>query len=110
MQWEKIRHVPVEDEHHNLVGMVSYRSILKLVAERQYGQEGRLIPVSEVMKRDLITVEPETDSLEAISLMRRHSIGSLPVVNDGRLVGIISERDFMNIARGLLEDKLSGRD
>lgn len=106
MQWEKIRHVPVEDEHHNLVGLVSYRSVLKLVAEREYGQENRLIPVSEIMKRDLVTVEPETHSLDAIALMRKHRIGSLPVVTDGRLVGMISERDFMNIARGLLQEKL----
>jgi CBS domain-containing protein len=58
------------------------------------------------MKRDLITVAPETTTHAAILLMKERRIGSLPVVKDGRLIGIVTERDFMDIASELLEEKL----
>ena len=65
-----------------------------------------LEPVGDVMKRDLITVAPETTTHAAILLMKERGIGSLPVVKDGRLIGIVTERDFMDIASELLEEKL----
>jgi CBS domain-containing protein len=58
------------------------------------------------MKKEPVTVSPETSSLEALELMRSRRIGCLPVVKDGRLVGIVTERDFMDIAGELLEEKL----
>jgi CBS domain-containing protein len=106
MQWERIRHVPVEDHQHHLVGLVSYRSLLRLLARGELHDEGKHIAVSEVMRRDPVTIHPEASTLEAIERMRQHRIGSLPVVKEGRLVGIITERDFMNVSAELLEQKL----
>jgi CBS domain-containing protein len=62
--------------------------------------------VAEIMRKDLITVEPDTPTLDAIVLMRTRGIGCLPVVHEGRLVGIVTESDFMGIAGELLEQKL----
>jgi CBS domain-containing protein/gamma-glutamylcysteine synthetase len=106
MDWEKIRHVPVEDHEHRLVGLVSYRSLIHLLAQGALWKRGGPIPVSDVMKKDLITVAPETPTQTAILLMKERGIGSLPVVKDGRLIGIVTERDFMDIASELLEEKL----
>jgi CBS domain-containing protein len=106
MDWEKIRHVPVEDHEHRLVGLVSYRSLIHLLAQGELWKRGAPVPVSDVMKKDLITVTPETSTQEAILLMKERRIGSLPVVKDGRLIGIVTERDFMDIAFELLEEKL----
>ncbi len=105
MDWEHIRHVPVEDNDHRLVGLVTHRSLLRLMA-RGAGRD-KPVPVSEVMHEEVFTVPPETSSIEAISLMREKKIGCLPVVQDGKLIGIITERDFMNIAGQLLEAELS---
>jgi CBS domain-containing protein len=58
------------------------------------------------MTRDLITVTPETRTVDAIQLMRRKGISILPVVKNGKLVGVVTEADFMPIASQLLEDKL----
>jgi CBS domain-containing protein len=58
------------------------------------------------MATDLITVDPETSTLDAIDEMRRHRISCLPVVKDDRLIGIVTERDFMRIAGQLLEEML----
>jgi CBS domain-containing protein len=102
MKWKRIRHVPVEDSAHRLLGVISQSSLIALIADR-FGDLGRgPIAVREVMATDVVTVAPETSTLEAIELMRRHRVGSLPVLKDGRLVGIITEFDFLKIAGQLL--------
>ncbi len=106
MEWERIRHVPVEDHQHRLVGLISYRALLRLLARGRLHKDGHHIAVTEVMKRNPVTISPEASTLEAIELMRQHRIGSLPVVKDGRLVGIITERDFMDVSAELLKQKL----
>ncbi len=106
MDWERIRHVPVEDDQHRLVGLVSYRAILRLVAKSVGGKMEAPVPVRDIMHRDVHTVEPGTPTLEAIRVMREHRIACLPVVKQGRLVGIVTEHDFAQIASHLLEQHL----
>ena len=106
MDFGRVRHVPVEEDDR-LVGLVSYRAIIRLVAESRL-EEDQLLPVRQVMKADPITIPPSTPSTDAIRLMNEKGIGALPVVKDGRLVGIVTEHDFTLIARGLLEEKLGG--
>ena len=65
------------------------------------------VPVAAIMVRDPLTVPPETPTLDAIALMRREKVDCLPVVKDGHLVGIVTERDFINLAARLLEQKLA---
>jgi CBS domain-containing protein len=105
MDWRHIRHVPVEDHDGRLVGLVSHRSLLRLVS-LGLGSGEEQIPVHRIMRKDLITVTPDTTTLDAIELMRERGVGCLPVVDDGVLVGIISERDLMSVARSLLERHL----
>jgi CBS domain-containing protein len=77
---------------------------------RHFGKHGNeeksSVLVSEVMKEDPITVSPETTTLEAIQIMRRERIGCLPVLDNDRLAGMVSEHDFMRIASDLLEKGL----
>ena len=108
MHVRQIRHVLIEDNEHHLVGIVSYRSILKLMAEGRTREEAESMPVSEVMERDPVTVSPETPTLEAINRMRSNRVSALPVVQDGQLVGLVSETDFMPMAYHLLEERLQG--
>jgi CBS domain-containing protein/gamma-glutamylcysteine synthetase len=105
MEWKRIRHVPVEDHRHRLVGLISYRTLLRLLAQGQLDRR-RQIAASDVMKRDPITIAPEASTLEAIEAMRQNGVSCLPVVKSGRLVGIITERDLMNVAAELLEEQL----
>jgi CBS domain-containing protein len=106
MHRKQIRHVPVEDDQHGLVGLVSYRSILKMVSQMD-GVDRMANPVSEIMERNPLTVSPETSTQEAIELMRTHRVSCLPVCKDERLVGLVSETDFMPIAYQLLQDKMN---
>jgi CBS domain-containing protein/gamma-glutamyl:cysteine ligase YbdK (ATP-grasp superfamily) len=107
MDWRHIRHVPVEDNQGNLVGLVSHRQLLRLVG-RGIGSGGKSanVAVQDIMKREPVTVTPDTPTLEAIEKMRRHKVGCLPVVEGGRLVGIITEKDLVYVAAELLEQQL----
>jgi len=62
------------------------------------------------MKRDLVTVTPETPTIEALRTMRRLRIGCMPVIGEDRLIGIVTEEDFMEIASKMLEHQLGGDD
>lgn len=106
MERKQIRHVLVEDDDHALVGLVSYRSVLRLMAEGVDVKSGETPAVKEIMERKPATVPPEMPTLEAIELMRKERVSCLPVVSDGKLVGIVSERDFMPLAYELLGDRV----
>jgi len=106
MDWHRIHHVPVEANDHRLVGLVSQRPLLRFLAGERARQSDGPIPVSRVMVTELVTGTPEMTTLEAIELMRQHRISALPVVQGVRLVGMITEHDFMRIASVLLEDML----
>ncbi len=111
MDWKHIRHVPVEDSRHMLVGVVSYRMLLHHLARSigtgKHGADSYAIPVSSIMRRDPVTVRPDTSTLDAIAVMREHGVSCLPVATkDGRLVGLVTEHDFMDIAGQLLEERL----
>jgi len=106
MDRKQIRHVLVEDDTQKIVGLVSYRSLLRLLTRGQIGDPVVAVPVKEVMVRDPITIAPETPTTEAIELMHTNRVSVLPVVKDDKLVGTVGERDFMHIARQFLEDKL----
>ncbi|MEM9555084.1 MAG: glutamate-cysteine ligase family protein [Acidobacteriota bacterium] len=105
MDWRYIHHVPVEDAEHRLVGLVTHRTLLRWLARNQ-GRDRRPVAVSEVMVRDLVTVTRDTPTLDAIELMRKHRIASLPVVDGDQLIGIVTERDFIQLSSKLLEDFL----
>lgn len=108
MQWKRIRHVPVEDDGGSLVGIVTHRDLLRLFADGV--EEAREIVVSEVMKTDLITISPETSSLEALKIMREKNIGCLPVIKDGKLAGLITAHDFLTVSTRLFEERLKTTD
>ena len=104
MNWKHIRHVPVEDDRGNLVGVISHRDLLDLVANNK--SDGEQIVVREVMRRNLTTVPPETQTIDALKLMREKDIGCLPVVREGKLIGIVTTHDFLTVSTKLFEERL----
>ena len=106
MDWRKIRHVPVESDTGELVGLVSHRALLRLVAQGRMGKDHR-VTVEEIMNRSPRTVNPDTPTVEAIRLMREEKIACLPVIRDNKLVGIVTEHDLIIVASLLLENYLA---
>ncbi|HET9626239.1 MAG TPA: CBS domain-containing protein [Kofleriaceae bacterium] len=103
MSWERIRHIPVEDNDHHLIGLVTYRAVLRFLAD---GGSLHDTPVSAIMRTEVTTVGVDTKTTDAIQLMRKYRFGCLPVIQDDHLVGILTEEDFMNVALKLLEQEL----
>jgi predicted transcriptional regulator len=105
MVWKQVRHIPVEDEKGILVGMVSSIDVLRELERRMTEGSAEPTSVSSIMTTGMIAVPPDTPTLEAIALMRRERVDCLPVVRQGRLIGIVTERDFINVAARLLEQQ-----
>jgi acetoin utilization protein AcuB len=59
------------------------------------------LTVGEVMTRSVIVIDSERAVAEAARIMVEHKIGALPVVDGGRLVGIVTESDFVRAAAGM---------
>ena len=106
MDWRHVRHVPVEGDDGELVGLVSHRALLRLVATGQLGPD-RKVTVSEIMNDNPVTVTPNTSTVEAIRIMREGNMACLPVVKDRKLVGLITEHDLIVVSSLLLERYLA---
>ncbi len=78
-------------ENGNLFGTVTDRDIaIRLVAE---GKDPQSTPVREIASTEIVTVEPDRDLAEGLQLMAKHQVRRLPVVEDGRLVGVLAQAD-----------------
>jgi CBS domain-containing membrane protein len=107
MQLGRIRHLPVidDDDEGKLIGMVSQRDLLRgaLAQALGYGEHGRrkildTLLVKEVMATEVATTSPDTLLADAARILAERKIGCLPVVDNGRLVGILTEGDFVALA------------
>ena len=103
MNLGRIRHLPVlDDDETELIGIVSQRDLFRgaLAQAIGYAQHARRklldnLLVKEVMTTDVITTTPETSLVEAAKVLMERKVGCLPVVENGRLVGILTEGDFV---------------
>ena len=107
MDWRHIRHVPVEDEKGHLVGLVTHRGLLRLLSRGSIAPDGTSMTVREIMKPNPTTVTSSTPTLEAIEIMRRSGIGCLPIVDDNRLVGVVTSYDFLTATASLFKQHLA---
>ena len=111
MRIKRVRHVPIVDADNNFVGLMTHRDLLAQtishlaeIDEDEQEYLDRHIHIVNIMKTDVLTAEPEMDICSAISLLLEHKYGCLPVLADGKLVGIVTEADFLNLTLGLLRE------
>jgi CBS domain-containing protein len=105
-----IRHIPITDDNNHVLGLVTQRDVLAatepgaiLEAKSASHELKSDIKLSDIMIRD-VSVIHQSDSLRQAALyLQSHKYGCLPVVLDDRLVGIITDSDFIDIAINLLE-------
>jgi CBS domain-containing membrane protein len=103
MQEQRIRHVPIIEDGCRLLGLVTHRDLLRRamgggehLPDSIRGPYLRSLPVAETMIGDVITTGPDVPIKIAARVMMDHKFGCLPVVEDGRLVGILTEVDFVH--------------
>ncbi len=107
MELGRIRHLPVLDDHGRLVGLVSQRDLFRSALLRSLeadpavhrGQLRRLA-VADVMSTPVHEIHPDAPLEVAARTMLERRIGCLPVIDEGRLIGILTEADFVAAFRG----------
>jgi len=103
-----VRHIPVVGRDHELLGLVSHRDLLRgsLIEQPEvpdFIEQAVLerVKVREIMTENIVAVDPETDLRDAAAMMFDNKYGCLPVTEGERLVGILTEADFVRfMARG----------
>jgi CBS domain-containing protein len=103
MDWRKIHHVPVENDHGEVVGIMSSADILKYYSKKVDHDISELT-VNDIMIKNPVTVTGDTLTSEALGIMRQFNLGCLPVVSGLKLLGIVTEYDFICIAEQLFEE------
>ena len=116
MRAHKIRHLPVVDAGGKLVGIVTDRDLRQILfapAMRTRLGEGtslaEQVTVDEIMTFPVITTTPYADLPDAAKVMHERKIGALPVVERGRVVGILSEIDVLKAFHDMLGRRVEAR-
>jgi predicted transcriptional regulator len=106
MKMKRLRHLPVVEEGR-LVGMLTQRDLFHaaLSTALNFGEKAqkgflKTVVAKEVMTDEVLTIDPDADVKEAARLMIEHKIGCLPVVESGKLVGLVTETDLLRIVAG----------
>ena len=81
-----------EKDDHHVVGIVTERDIVKTISHHQLDLEGK--PVKEIMSKNVVSASPENTTNEAIKLMVENQIRHLAILDEDRLIGVISMRDI----------------
>lgn len=101
---QRIRHLPVVGSDGRLAGIVTDRNlrhylfvpdVLRTIGNVSVTEILRSVTVKEIMSAPVISVRPDDDLEEAARLMLEDKVGSLPVVEEGRVVGIVTETDLL---------------
>ena len=101
MHRHRVRRLPVLDSNGQLVGIVTEGDINRISDSqthdlRQYNLYHRAadLPLRDFMTRNVITVGPNESVIAVAQLLLRHRIGGVPVVEEGRVIGVITESDL----------------
>ena len=107
MQKNRFHHLPVVNDSGDFVGLLTQTDVLAATDSILRDAENRLraksIPIEDVMVRNVVTISPDASLRQAALFLEKYRIGCLPVVTDGKLVGIITDTDFVAVAINLLE-------
>ena len=107
MQENRFHHLPVVNDGGDFVGLLTQTNVLAATDSILRDAENRLrarnIPIEDVMVRNVVTINEHASVRQAALFLEKHRIGCLPVVTGGKLVGIITDTDFVAVAINLLE-------
>jgi acetoin utilization protein AcuB len=98
LEEKRIRHMPIVDDDQRLIGLVSDRDIRDALPSRFLEKDTDILqkPLEQLMTTDLITCHPLDFAEEIAALFYEHHIGCIPVINDQKLVGIVTETDLLH--------------
>jgi len=102
MKQQRIRHIPVVDSDGDLCGILTQRDLFRGILLKSLGYGSRVeekmlssLSIKDAMHEEVLTISPDSALSDAATLMLSSKVGCLPVVDGERLVGMISEADFV---------------
>ncbi len=98
MEWRNIRHLPVEDKNGKLKGIIFKANLTSLIEE---SGDSASLTAHEVMQKNPLTVSPDMDIRAAVTMLTENGLTCLPVVDNDRLVGLITNKDAKKMAANL---------
>jgi CBS domain-containing membrane protein len=111
MQKGKFRHLPVVAGSGEVVGVLSDRDLRNVLVffDKKPGKPGDVMAVApvkvrDVMTKDPITITPETEVAEAAEMLATKAFGCLPVIEQGKLAGIVTEVDLLRLLAKMLKE------
>ncbi len=107
MRENRFHHLPVVNDGGDFVGLLTQTDVLAATDSILRDAENRLrasnIPIEDVLVRNVVTISENASVRRAALFLEKYRIGCLPVVTKGKLVGIITDTDFVAVAINLLE-------
>ncbi len=110
MDMARIRHVPIMDKDGLFVGLVTHRDMLSATVSRLADIDDATqdeiyagIPIGEIMRSDVKHTAPDASLRDAAHLLLTHKYGCLPVLDGKKLVGILTESDFIRLSIVLMD-------
>jgi CBS domain-containing membrane protein len=97
MELEKVHHVPIINKQNEVVGILTHRDFLSLLISAKKENLKKKVKVSEVMKKDIQTIENSDSLILAAERFYKNRIGSILVVKKKKLVGIITPFDLLKL-------------
>ncbi len=104
LKFEKVGALVVSTNGETVEGIISERDIVRGL--RRFGREIFDLEVADLMTADVVTCTPGSRISQVVVLMAKHGIRHVPVLRDGKLAGMISIRDILNLRRSELETPL----
>jgi len=109
MDLQRIRHIPIVTVDNEFIGLITHRDILSATISQLANLDEETqkeidagIPIHEIMRADIATVETQTPLKAAAEILLNNKYGCLPVVDNGELSGIITEADFLRLTISLM--------
>jgi len=103
MDWKKVNYIPVENQEGELIGLITIRTLLHYFLTKYRNRQKHDLDIEHIMVKNLQTVAPHDTVEQAMEVMETNMIGCLPVVHNRRLVGILTESNFLNVSSSLMK-------
>jgi len=103
MDWKKVNYIPVENQEGELIGLITIRTLLHYFLTKYRNRQKHDLDIEHIMVKNLQTVAPHDTVEQAMEVMEANMIGCLPVVHNRRLVGILTESNFLNVSSSLMK-------
>ncbi len=101
--WKNYRYLLIEDKEGKLKGLITYKELLNHFNKHCDTAKRNDTTVKDLMLKNPVTIEPEATIKDALKLLNKYELTCLPVVKNQKLVGIITEGNFLSITNSLLK-------